>query len=243
MALSLVLARQIFGLMSLRLTGLHRRSMQYLIYGAFIPWLFMTIVSSVTPAADSLRLIAGAGIVSCCFLQLRAPAALFASERLSGVQGLLKNVAAIDATAYLTAFVCGSIALLTISLGLLIVMAAVRDVGVPGSSAWIIPIFLLSITLHGLSLVIARSQLGLATVMLIVDLIVTAIIVFCPIFYRHEAVPAAIWPLVRFAPPTLAADAVMQFWRGSADGWWPTMQLAGWAIVCLFIGYRRIRIG
>jgi ABC-type polysaccharide/polyol phosphate export permease len=168
---------------------------------------------------------------------------LFASERLSGVHGLLKNVAAIESTAYLTAFACGSIALLTIPLGLLIVTAAVRDIGIPGSTAWIIPVFLLSITLHGISLIIARSQLGLATVMLIIDLIVTAIIVFCPIFYRNEAVPATLWPFVRFAPPTLAADAVTQLWRGSAGGWWPTMQLGGWAIVCLFIGYRRIRIG
>jgi hypothetical protein len=243
MAMSLAPARQIVGLMSLRLTGLHRRSLQYLIYGAFIPWLFMTIVGTVTPAADSLRLIAGAGIVSCCFVQLRAPAALFASERLSGVQGLLKNVGAIESTTYLTAFLCGSIALLTIPLGLLIVTAAVRDIGIPGSTAWIIPIFLLSMTLHGLSLIVARSQLGLATVMLITDLIVTTVIVFCPVFYPHEAVPAAIWPLVRFAPPTLAVDAVMQFWRGGAGGWWPTTELAGWATLCLFIGYRRIRIG
>jgi hypothetical protein len=79
--------------------------------------------------------------------------------------------------------------------------------------------------------------------MLIIDLIVTATIVFCPIFYRHEAVPAVIWSFVQLAPPTLAADAVMQLWRGSADGWWPTMQLGGWAMVCLFIGYRHIRIG
>ena len=62
-----------------------------------------------------------------------------------------------SSSAYLIAYVCGSIALLTLPLGLLIVMAVVRDIGIPGSAAWIVPVLLLSMTLHGLSLIIARS--------------------------------------------------------------------------------------
>jgi hypothetical protein len=243
MALNGMLARQVTGLLRLRLIGLHRRSLQYIVYGAAIPWLFMTIVAGVTPEADSLRLTVGGGFVSCCFMTLRAPAALFASERLSGVQGLLMGTGGLERSAYLIAHIFGSAALMALPFGVLVGTAAIRDVAMPHSVAWIIPTLLLAATLHGLALVIARSNVGLATVLLAVDLAVTMMIVFCPVFYRSDAVPAAIWPIVQYAPPTLAVDAVMQLWRGNADGWWPTILLAGWAIIFLVIGYRRIRLG
>jgi hypothetical protein len=243
MELSSVLARQVVGLLRLRLIGLHRRSLQYIIYGAVIPWLFMTIVDGVTPAADSLRLMVAGGFVSCCFMMLRAPAALFASERLSGVQRLLTGVGGLERLAYLIAQIFGSAALMVLPFGVLVGTAAIRDVAMPHSAAWILPALLLAATLHGLALVIARRRVGLATVLLAIDLAVTMMIVFCPVFYGSDAVPAAIWPVVQYAPPTLAVDAVVQLWRGSADGWWPTILLAGWAIIFLVIGYRRIRIG
>jgi hypothetical protein len=126
---------------------------------------------------------------------------------------------------------------------ILIAAAADHGVALPHSAVWIIPVALLAVILHGLALLIACSDLGLTTIFLATDLAVTIMIVFCPIFYAADEVPAALIPIVRYAPPTLAVDAVMAFWRGAVGGWWPTCLLGCWAAGFLAVGYRRIRIG
>jgi ABC-2 type transport system permease protein len=231
------------GLLRLRLLGLHRSIASHLVYGAVMPWLFLATLGEFAPREDALRLAAAAGILSACFMALRAPAAAFVGERLRGVQALLTGTGGVTSRTYLAVHFLGVVALSTLSFAVLVGAALRSGVAAPHSAGWVVPMVLVVLCLHGLGMWLARSGISLGALLLVVDLTIAALIVLCPLFYAADAVPMLLRPLVSYAPPTLGVQATLAWWQGDAGAFTPTALLAAWAAALMTLGYRGVRVG
>lgn len=235
--------RPVLGLLRLRFFGLHRSIAQHLVYGAVMPWLFMATIAEFTPRQDALRLAVASAFLSACFMAMRAPAAAFAGERLRGIQALLVSTGGVTARTYIAVHALGAVALSILPFAVFIAAAVRNDVEAPYSAAWIAPMILLILILHGMGMWLARTGISLSALLLATDLAIAVLVVLCPLVYASDAIPQLLRPLVDYAPPTLGVEAVLKCWHGDESAWGPIGMLALWATGLLVLGYRGLRVG
>jgi len=225
------------GLARLRLRTLLVRLPQRLTHGFVLPLVLIATVRAGAKADDAARLAFAAAFLSACFMMMRAPAAGLTEERVSGVHRLLGAVGGVSPSATIAAHAVGLVAL-AIPPSVLFVAVAFWT-GSPAGAGWPVPLALTYLALNGLGMGFVGPRVSALSLLLITDVTTTALMVFSPLLYPIEAVPAGLATLTRWLPSTAATDATVRLWHGDAAGWAPTVYLAAWALALSIWGYRR----
>lgn len=205
-----------------------------------VPTGYALVAATATAQSDHARLVVGALVVASTLSVLRLPAFLLMIDRCFGARALLAATG-VSRGEYLAANAIGT-ALLSLAPLVTFCLASVLLQASPElSPTFWLALALYVLAMHGASLWLSSLFRSFGGFTMTVNAWLLATASICPVYYPLERVPDLVRPLIRWFPPTLAAELMSG--AAPSDALWETLLLTAWAILSLTIGYAAPRWG
>lgn len=230
--------RNLTGLLKIRVFCAPQVALNRFLYGFVVPVVIVWLVIKVVPV-EPLRLACAATVIATGFMLMRVPAVTFTEEQEAGLYRLLMQTGhARPADIQLSLFV-SVIALACLpALSFFVVLfftSAELDV------VHLVPLILLCVWFFGLGLCLLAFQLSLIAVQLLADILIVAIVVFCPIFYSVADGSGAVLAVLSALPPTLFLTVANGIEISGTPPVNQLIQLFLWALGTLLAGLIALR--
>ncbi len=220
------------GLLRIRVSGAQQVAVNRLLYGFVVPVLIVWLISNVVQV-PTMRLAGGAACIAAGFMMMRVPAVTFTEERETGLHRLLVQTAHIRPSGIMAMLMISAVPLAL--LPVLSFFTVVHATGADVAPQNLMPLAVLALWFFGLGLCLIALRLSLIATQLVADLLIVAIVVFCPVFYGAADTDSWGALILNALPPTLFLNAVHDTETGAAIA--PLMALSVWAMGTVAIGY------
>ncbi len=231
--------RPTLGLVAVNMRLNRRFWIMNLFNGVLLPAIVLLAFGGYMEPAERTRLLIGNVLLGVLLLTMRKTTLNLTFDRVFGTRRLLA-VTGVTRGSYIAANAIDALSMTLVPLVVVAIAVQWADVPPPASWLWLVPYLAGSVAFLTLAGWLAAGEGGMPSMALQVNLVVMFAISFCPLLYPSERVPALIAPVVRWLPPSLAAEGMAAGWGGGLEVG-GLFGLAVWAVLLGALAQRRFR--